>query len=52
MDKLQTLLMQIRLEENYKDYFNNGSLDRILGSRDKTKYRFQITLENSIPLEL
>lgn len=52
MDKLQTLLMQIRLEDEYKKYFEKGTLNRIIGSRDKTKYRFEITLENSIPLEL
>ena len=51
-DKLQILLKQINLQDEYKKYFNNGILERIVGNSAKNHYCFLITLDNILPLEV
>ena len=51
-DKLQILLKQIDLQEEYKKYFDNGILERVVGNSAKNHYCFLITLDNTLPLEV
>ncbi len=51
-EKLQILLKKVNLEEKNKQYFQNGTLNKIIGNRSKTEYRFYITLESNLPLEV
>ena len=49
---LEKLLKQINLnEDNYK-YFENGSLDRIIGNKKKDNYHFLISLKETLPLDM
>lgn len=49
---LEKLLKQINLnEDNYK-YFENGSLDRIIGNKNKNNYHFLISLKETLPLDM
>ena len=48
-EKLQMLLKQINLDN--KQDFENGTLDKIVGNKSKTEYRFYITLEENLPIK-
>ncbi len=50
-NKLELLLKQINFLE-YKQYFKDGKLNRIVGNRDKTDYCFLIELNNILPIEI
>lgn len=51
-DKLETLLKQIRIEEENYSYFEKGILERIVGNREKTSYRFELSLPKVLPLSI
>ena len=52
MDNLLKLLKQIKLNEEYFDYFNDGKLVKIIGNKEKTKYQFNIDLAKTLPLDV
>lgn len=51
-EKLEILLKQIQLEEEYYPSFQNGILERIVGSNDRKRYCFLLHLDSllSVPL--
>ena len=49
---LEKLLKQINLDENNCKYFENGSLDRIIGNKNKDNYHFLISLKETLPLKI
>ena len=51
-EKLNILLGQIHLEDEYFNYFINAKLERIIGNRNKDTYQFIIDIENVLPLNL
>lgn len=51
-EKMQTLLNQIKIKEEYQTYFKDSCLNKIIGNNSKTKYRFYITLKTNLPLEV
>ena len=51
-NKLELLLKKLNIEENDYSYFNDGTLDKIVGNKDKTNYNFYITLNTNLPYEL
>ncbi|MDD3341214.1 MAG: PolC-type DNA polymerase III [Bacilli bacterium] len=51
-DKLEILLKQIDLGKEKWTFFKEGALKRIVGSKDKTSYLFEISLKKAIPLDL
>jgi len=51
-NKLEKLLKQINLEENYYSYFNNASLEKIVGNSNKDSYAFFINNEEILPVEV
>ena len=50
-DKLQLLLEQIKLNENQKNSFKNGKLNKIVCNKTKDKYVFCLSLTNPLPLQ-
>ena len=50
--KLELLLNQISFSNDSFDFFEGGKLDKIVGSKDKTSYQFQISLVNTLPLDI
>ena len=50
MEKLELLLKKINIEDNQKEYFKNGKLEKIICNKNKDKYIFLISLENVLPL--
>ena len=51
-EKLEKLLKQLEIKENNYSFFTDGKLNRIVGSKDKTTYVFEICLKNILPLDL
>ena len=51
-DKLKHLLEKLNIEEENFKYFNDGTLDKIVGNKEKTNYNFYITLNTNIPFNL
>lgn len=51
-DKLQILLKQIRMEEENYIFFNNVTLKRIVGNKDRNNYCFELALEELLPLNI
>ena len=51
-DKLNILLRKLNIEEDNYSYFEDGTLDKIVGNRDKTNYNFYITINSNLPYEL
>ena len=49
-NKLQILLNQINFPNDLFDFFNGGKLDKIIGSKDKISYQFQISIKDVLPL--
>ncbi len=49
--KLELLLKQINFLE-YKEYFKDGILERIIGNKDKTDYIFLIEINEILPIEI
>ena len=50
-DKLKILLEQINIDKNNYSYFN-GSLDKIVGNKNKDSYKFYITLDKTLPFHV
>ena len=50
-DKLKILLEQINIDKNDYSYFN-GSLDKIVGNKNKDSYKFYITLDKTLPFHV
>ena len=50
MEKLELLLNKISIDDNQKEYFKNGKLEKIICNKNKDKYVFLISLENALPL--
>ncbi len=48
-DKLQTLLKQIAWDEENKDYFLDGSVEKIIGNSEHSHYTFIIRISNTLP---
>ena len=51
-DKLELLLKQIALEEEFYPYFEEGSLLKIIGNRNKDTYVFFLSLKTNLPINL
>ncbi len=51
-DKIQLLLKQCNLKEEYYKYFESGTLDKIVGNKNRDSYKFLITLDTNLPLEV
>ncbi|HHW69613.1 MAG TPA: PolC-type DNA polymerase III [Tenericutes bacterium] len=49
-DKLRILLEQIKLPQEYCEYFFAGELKRIVGNTNKDTYRFFITIDKNLPV--
>lgn len=49
-NKLELLLSQIKLPEEYLSYFKGGKLEKIKCNKAKDKYVFCINIENILPL--
>ncbi len=49
-NKLELLLSQIELPEEYLNYFKGGKLEKIVCNKAKDKYVFCINIENVLPL--
>ena len=51
-NKLEKLLKQINLEDEYFTYFNNASLEKIIGNSAKDSYIFLINNDETFPVEI
>ena len=51
-DKLKFLLEQINLDSEYQNYFVGGTLDKIVGSKDKCCYKFEVSINDTLPLSV
>ena len=51
-NKLEKLLKQINLENEFFNCFNNASLDKIVGNSNKDSYAFFISNETTLPVEV
>ena len=51
-DKLELLLKQINLNEEYYDYFKDGNLDKISISKKNNSVEFIITLTDFLSVEV
>lgn len=51
-NKLKKLLEQINWTLEDYSYFEDGKLERIIGSSDKTKYTFLINIKSILPVEI
>ena len=49
-DKMQILLKQVKLDNNYYQYFDNGILERIVGNKNKDCYKFLIKIDKTLPV--
>ena len=49
-DKMQILLKQVKLDEGYYQYFDNGILERIIGNKGKDCYKFLIKIDKTLPV--
>src|SRR5574344_3054976 len=50
-DKLKVLLDKINLESNYYDYFNNGTLNKVVINKTNKSWCFKIALTNTLPID-
>lgn len=50
--KMQKLLEELAIKKEDFIYFENGTLDKIIGNRKKTEYIFFVTLPKALPLPL
>ena len=50
--KLDKLLKQINLEEELLSYFENASLEKIIGNKAKDSYVFLLANENTLPVQV
>ena len=50
--KLEKLLKQINLENEYFTYFNNASLEKIIGNSSHDSYVFLINNDDTLPVEI
>ena len=51
-EKCEKLLKQINLNEEYFSFFNNATLDKIVGNSNKDSYVFMLSLENILPVNI
>ena len=51
-DKLKILLNQIGLNEENYSFFNDGSLDKIVGNKNKDSYKFCLSLNQTLPFQI
>ncbi len=51
-DKLELLLNQINCPKEEYSFFNDGCLDKIIGERKSNSYQFNITITNSLPINI
>ena len=51
-DKLRILLEQISLDSSLSVFFSNGKLDKIVGNKNKTKYNFYISIDQTLPIDV
>ena len=51
-DKLKILLNQIGLNEKNYSFFNDGSLDKIVGNKNKDSYKFYLSLNQTLPFKI
>jgi len=51
-EKCEKLLKQINLNEEYFSYFDNASLDKIIGNTNKDSYIFMMSVDNILPLNV
>ncbi|MEI3530363.1 MAG: PolC-type DNA polymerase III N-terminal domain-containing protein [Bacilli bacterium] len=51
-DKMEILLKQIKLNDSDCHYFNGAFLTRIVGNKDKDNYKFLITLDTNLPVNI
>ena len=51
-DNLKKLLNNIKLEEEYYQFFEQAKLDRIIGNKEKTNYTFIIEINSTLPVDL
>ena len=51
-NKLEKLLKQINLEDSFYSYFNNASLEKIVGNSNKDSYAFFINNEEILPIDV
>jgi len=49
---MKVLLDKLNLNEDDLGYFNNSKLNKIMASSDKKKYRFCISLDSTIPVNI
>lgn len=49
-DKLKLLLEQIKLPMDYYQYFEDGSLEKIVGNKKKDTYKFFLKLKEILPI--
>ena len=50
-DKLNILLKQINFPEDKISIFDGATLKRIVGNKDRDKYRFEININNILEVE-
>ena len=51
-DKLNILLNQVGIREDYRSYFNNGNLDKISIMKKEGIVTFNITVKSNLPVEV
>ncbi|NLL44684.1 MAG: PolC-type DNA polymerase III [Mollicutes bacterium] len=51
-DNLKKLLEQIKIPKDYYQYFDNGTLDKIVGNKKKDTYKFFITINKVLPVNV
>ena len=50
-DKIKLLINQIQIDENEKQFFENGKLTKIICNKNKDKYVFCLSLNKPLPLK-
>lgn len=51
-DKLKILLNQIGMKKENYSFFNDGSLDKIVGNKNKDSYKFYLSLNQTLPFQI
>ena len=51
-DKIKLLINQIQIDENEKQFFENGKLTKIICNKNKDKYVFYLSLNKPLPLKI
>ena len=52
MDKLNLLLSELNTNKEDLNYFEKGTLDKIICNKSKDKYLFCLTLKSTLPIEV